>query len=79
QAEDAAALAGLEDDWRRGKAAEQMAASRDKRLEAHKAVVHERLLIETEAKVAAQLFMPGPGHEPTPMPTQESVEEEEVG
>ena len=68
-------MAGLED-WRRGKAAEQLADSRARRIEQHAEVVHERLWKEAEANVGAQLLFPGPGHEPTEMPIERSTEED---
>ena len=76
---DGEALEGLET-WRREKAREQLAISRDRRIEKHTALVHERLLTDADAKVGAQLLMPG-HHEPTEMPVEESPEEsaEEAG
>ena len=67
--QDQEALAGLED-WRRGKAAEQLADSRARRIEQHAEVVHERLWEQAEAKVGARLLNPGTGAEPTEMPAE---------
>ena len=73
---DVEALEGLEA-WRREKAREQLASSRERRIEKHTGVVHERLLAEAVAKVGAQLLLPG--HEPTELPVEEVEESAETG
>ena len=67
------ALAGLGDDWRKGKAQERLTETFDAQVTKHTEVVHERLLVEADAKIGAQLLMPG--HEPTEMPVEEAVED----
>lgn len=68
---DVDALAGLQDDWRRAKAKERLTETFEGRLTKHTGIVHERLLAEADAKVGAQLLLPG--HEPTELP--ESAED----
>ena len=70
---DEEAQSGLQDDWRRGKAQERLAETFDGRVAKHTGIVHERLLMEADAKVGAQLLMPG--HEPTEMPVDELADD----
>jgi hypothetical protein len=60
------------DDWRREKARESLAESRDKRVAQRVPEVHARLIEDAELFAGSRLMNLGPGVEPVPFPiTQE--------